>query len=143
MRIFRKLFWVLLALSIVGIGYNIWFFGLYPLPGLRAWTSLLIFVSWGWFALTAVYPIYAFVQLLRRSPRTRFILLHVLAFMALVGVFNPRGVADALDLRGFSLAWIRNWVFGLSATYLVSFAYWRFTHFMQSRNQGKSSEAER
>lgn len=142
MRTLKKLFWVLLAGSIVGIGYNIWFWGV----GYRIWfwelrsylteiTSLhiaLISVSWGWLALTAIYPIY----LLRRnaSARARSILLHVLAVIALVGVFNPGGIADVLDLSSRRNKG-NNWVFGISAAYLTSFAYWRFIPFIRARNK--------
>lgn len=97
----------------------------------------LFSVTWYWFALTLLFfASYAFVQLLRRSGRNRLFLLHVLAVIALVGVFNPDGMEDILILDD-------SWIFALSAAYLVFFAYWRFIHFMRARNSGKTSGMER
>ncbi|MFH1008903.1 MAG: hypothetical protein V1800_15620 [Candidatus Latescibacterota bacterium] len=149
MRISRNLSWLLLAGSIVAIGYNVWFFGAgYRIGSVKLRQSfisittlqrVLIIVSWGWFALSTFLLIgkdRICSIVLSVSP----VLLHILAVIALAGIFNPYGMADTLDIRGYFRVEGRNSVFGFSATYLVSFSYWRFSHYMRSKSTGQTTE---
>lgn len=64
-------------------------------------------------------------------------LLHILAFIALVGFLYCLPAA----LKGNYYRYSGHiWVFALSMAYLLCFVYWRFADFMRSRKEKESSE---